>query len=125
MHWIVGSNRRAICSARVNHGPALERLREMPATRAIPHPLLAEIAVVVRKVFYTFLDIMGILLGVFLILVGWWISTGRDVSGGLGMAILIVGIAAAIIHTGHYFNLRITRWIFGSGTFFHEDESRA
>lgn len=28
------------------------------------------------------------------------------------------GIAAFTIHTGHDRNLRITRWIFGSATFF-------
>ena len=40
-------------------------------------------------------------------------------------AVALVTIAAFIIHTGHYFHLRLTSWIFGSGTFFHKDEKRA
>ena len=37
----------------INRGPALEHPREMAATRALPRPLLAEIAIGVQKVFYT------------------------------------------------------------------------
>jgi hypothetical protein len=92
--------------------------------RRSPHPLRASIATV-RKFFYTFLDISGILLGLFLTATGWWISSGHDLSSGFGSIVLILGIAAFVIHTGHYFNLRITRWIFGSGTFFHKDEKSA
>jgi hypothetical protein len=90
-----------------------------------PHPFLARLAGLVKEFFYTFLDISGILLGVFLTLTGWWITSGHSVSGQLGGIILTLGITAFVIHTGHYFHLRITSWIFGSGTFFHKDEKRA
>lgn len=91
----------------------------------MPARVIVRIAEFVRKVFYTFLDIMGILLGLFLMASGYWISSGHSVSGGFGGLVLAIGIGAFIIHTGHYFNLKITRWIFGSGTFFHRDERRA
>jgi hypothetical protein len=41
----------------------------------------------------------------------------------MGGLILALGIAALVVHTGRYLNLRLTRWIFGSGTFFHKDEA--
>lgn len=91
----------------------------------VSHPFLGRLAGVVKEFFYIFLDISGILLGVFLTLTGLWITSGHAVSGQLGGVILTLGIAAFIIHTGHYFHLRITSWIFGSGTFFHKDEKRA
>ena len=67
-----------------------------------------------RKFFYTFLDIRGILLGVFLIAVGGWVVTGHSLSEGLGVVVLILGIAAFMIYSGHYFQFKITRWIFVS-----------
>jgi hypothetical protein len=79
----------------------------------------------IRKFFYTFLDISGILLGIFLTISGWWISSGRSVSSGYGGFVLLLGISAFIIHTGHYFHLRITRWIFGSDGYFHKDEKKS
>ncbi len=83
---------------------------------------LAPIANIIRKIFYIFLDISGILLGVFLVGLGYWILSGRTVSSWTAGVVLALGICAFLIHTGHYFNLRITRWIFGSETYFHKDQ---
>lgn len=83
---------------------------------------LLSVARIIRRFFYTFLDISGILLGVFLAVSGWWISSGRSVSPFFGGFVLFLGVAALIIHAGHYFQLRITRWLFGSGSYFHKDE---
>lgn len=90
----------------------------------MPASVIVKTARLVREFFYTFLDISGILLGVFLIVSGWWISSGRSTSTVFGNVVLVLGIAAFIIHTGHYFHLRITRWIFGSGAYFHKDAKR-
>jgi len=83
---------------------------------------LTRVAEGFRRFFYLFLDISGILLGVFLVGVGWWALMGRTISRGFGGLILGCGVAAFLIHTGHYFHLRITRWIFGSETYFHKDQ---
>ncbi|MBS1813387.1 MAG: hypothetical protein JSS87_00765 [Acidobacteria bacterium] len=79
-------------------------------------------AEIVAAFFYTFLDISGILLGVFLIVLGWWIALGHPVSKGIGWVVLALGLCAFFIHTGHYFQLKIVRWIFGSESYFHKDE---
>lgn len=80
------------------------------------------IAKIIQRFFYTFLDISGILLGIFLAGLGCWILTGHAVSAALAGVLLFLGVCAFLIHTGHYFNLRITRWIFGSDTYFHKDQ---
>jgi hypothetical protein len=80
--------------------------------------VLLTIAHFIRKVFYTFLDISGILLGIFLAWLGYWTLSGHVVASWLGTMILILGIGALIIHVGHYFSLKITRWLFGSGDYF-------
>lgn len=54
------------------------------------------------KVFYLFLDISGILLGIFLTLLGAWIVAGRSVAPATGIVILLLGVAAVFIHAGHY-----------------------
>ena len=41
----------------------------------MPHAAIVSVAKFVRTFFYTFLDISGILLGVFLIAVGAWVIT--------------------------------------------------
>lgn len=91
-----------------------------PQTRP-PAGAIAGIARVIGKFFYLFLDVSGILLGVFLLVSGWWMVSGRTVSRGYGGFVLALGIAAFTIHAGHYFQLRITRWIFGSEGYFHKD----
>jgi hypothetical protein len=73
------------------------------------------------RFFYTFLDINGVLLGLFLLVSGWWMIAGRPISRGYGGVVLALGVAAFIIHTGHYFQLRITKWIFGTEGYFHKD----
>ena len=80
--------------------------------------VLIKIAQFVRKIFYTFLDISGIMLGIFLSWLGYWIISGHIVTNWLGIVILIIGIGALIIHIGHYFSLKITRWLFGSDNYF-------
>jgi hypothetical protein len=51
-----------------------------------------------KKFFYVFLDISGILLGVFLTLLGAWITAGRPVPVVVGVTVLLLGIAAFFIH---------------------------
>ena len=70
-----------------------------------------------KKFFYVFLDISGILLGVFLTLLGSWITAGRPVPIAIGVTVLLLGIAAFFIHAGHYFNWPIARRVFGSDYF--------
>ena len=79
----------------------------------MPRAAIVSIARIVKKSFYTFLDISGILLGVFLIVLGGWILANRAVARAFGGVVLFLGISAFTIYTGHYFHLRITRWLFG------------
>lgn len=70
-----------------------------------------------KKFFYVFLDISGILLGVFLTPLGGWITARRPVPIAIGVTVLLLGIAAFSIHAGHYFKWRIARRVFGSDYF--------
>jgi hypothetical protein len=92
--------------------------------QAATHPAIAKIAKAFQTFFYTFLDISGILLGVFLTILGAWLVSGRAVSLSWGVVVLLLGVAAFFIHTGHYFHLKIAGWIFGSGEYFHKDEKK-
>lgn len=80
--------------------------------------LLVKIALVAKRFFYVFLDVSGILLGIFLVSLGWWVASGETLSRGIGFVILFLGICAFLIHTGHYYSWRLTRWIFGSEDYF-------
>ncbi len=84
---------------------------------------MVKIITIVKKFFFTFLDISGILLGVFLIGLGVWIIIGRVISVEVGYVITFLGVAAFFIHVGHYFHLTIARWIFGPDTYFYKDSS--
>lgn len=90
----------------------------------MPNTAIMKIADFVRTFFYTFLDISGILLGVFLIALGGWIVSGRAVPLEWGLIVLLLGCCAFFIHAGHYFHLKIANWIFGSGEYFHKDEKK-
>lgn len=79
---------------------------------------LVPISTFIQKIFYVFLDISGILLGLFLIGLGMAVISGWRVSVVVGIIILILGICAFLIHLGHYFSLSITRWIFGTDDYF-------
>ncbi len=57
---------------------------------------------IIKKFFYLFLDITGSLLGVFLITMGWWSTSGRPTPPFASWALILLGIAALIIHAGHY-----------------------
>jgi hypothetical protein len=85
---------------------------------------IVTIADFVRAFFYIFLDISGILLGVFLVALGAWVVSGRTVSVGWGTVVLLFGISALFIHAGHYFHLKIASWIFGSGEYFHKNDKK-
>ena len=67
--------------------------------------------------FFTFLDISGILLGVFLVGLGLWIGAGREAPIWLGWLIFAIGAGAFLLHLGHYFNLKYMRWLFGDKYF--------
>lgn len=67
--------------------------------------------------FYIFLDISGILLGVFLVVLGLAMIFDWRLAEGLGWLILIIGVGAFLLHLGHYFNLKYMRWLFGSKYF--------
>ena len=86
--------------------------------KSMPHRWLLKAARIIQRWFFTFLDISGILLGIFLIALGWWSISGRSISRIGGYLIMVIGIAAFFIHVGHYFQLKITRWVFGSKDYF-------
>jgi hypothetical protein len=88
----------------------------------VPHKAMTRIAEIVQAFFYTFLDISGILLGIFLIVLGGWVGLGHPVSKAIGWIVMVLGLCAFFIHTGHYFQLKIVKWIFGSESYFHKDE---
>ncbi len=67
--------------------------------------------------FFIFLDISGILLGLFLIGLGLAVILGWSIGGWMGWILLIIGILAFLLHTGHYFNLRYMSWLFGDNYF--------
>ena len=69
------------------------------------------------RFFYLFLDVSGILLGIFLTVLGAWIVSGRPVAIATGAVVLFLGLCATFIHTGHYFNWKIARKLFGSDYF--------
>ena len=66
------------------------------------------------RFFYVFLDVSGILLGVFLIWLGVQMIRGISFPKELGIIVLVLGICAFLIHVGHYYNLKLRQWIFGS-----------
>lgn len=70
-----------------------------------------------KRVFFKFLDISGILLGIFLTILGWLVIGGSEVSVVTGRILLVIGIGAFLIHVGHYFDLRYMRWVFGPDYF--------
>jgi len=84
----------------------------------MPRRLLIKIALIVKKFFYVFLDVSGVFLGIFLIWLGIQIVSGISPSKGLGIFVLVLGICAFLIHIGHYYNWKLTRWIFGSEDYF-------
>lgn len=77
-------------------------------------PLL-KVAPIVRRFFYVFLDISGVLLGIFLIWLGIQMMRGIIFPKELGIIVLVLGICAFLIHIGHYYNLKLRQWIFGPG----------
>lgn len=79
--------------------------------------VLQKAALFVQRFFFIFLDISGMLLGVFLTILGIWVSSGRNVNVVTGWIILIVGIIAFLIHSGHFFSWKLTQWIFGQDYF--------
>lgn len=72
---------------------------------------------VLRVSFFVFLDISGILLGVFLTGLGLFSALGWSAPTWLSWLIMVIGIGAFFLHLGHYFNLKYMRWLFGSGYF--------
>lgn len=75
-----------------------------------------------KKIFYTLLDITGILLGIYLSILGFWIASGRNINKITGFVTLFLGVAAFFIHLGHYFNLGYIRWLFGPDYFLKDKE---
>lgn len=67
--------------------------------------------------FFVFLDISGILLGLFLFVFGLFVSTGRVIPEWLGWITMVIGVCAFLLHLGHYFNLKYMRWLFGDKYF--------
>ena len=78
-----------------------------------------------KHVFFKFLDVSGILLGVFLVVLGWWLIRGNNLPIGVGWILLIVGVGAFLTHLGHYFDLKYMRWIFGEEYFVTKKLKRA
>ena len=67
--------------------------------------------------FFVFLDISGILLGLFLSFLGLFSVMGGDIPGWLSWVVMAIGICAFLLHLGHYFNLKYMRWLFGDNYF--------
>lgn len=67
--------------------------------------------------FFMFLDISGILLGIFLAVLGLAMILGWQLGEWLGYLILTIGIGAFLLHLGHYFDLKYMRWLFGARYF--------
>ena len=57
---------------------------------------------IVKHFFYLFLDVSGSLLGIFLIILGWWLKNGRPAPDITSWVVLGLGIAALLIHASHY-----------------------
>ena len=72
---------------------------------------------IIRLPFFIFLDISGILLGLFLTGLGFFTGLGWGIPLWLGWFIFILGIAAFLLHVGHYFDLKYMRWLFGDKYF--------
>ena len=70
-----------------------------------------------RNSFFTFLDISGILLGIFLVGLGLAMVMGWSAPGWLSWLVLVIGVGAFLLHLGHYFDLKYMRWLFGSNYF--------
>ena len=79
---------------------------------------LIKVGFTVKKFFYVFLDISGVLLGIFLIWLGVQMMNGISPSKVLGIVVMILGICAFLIHLGHYYNWKLRQWIFGSEDYF-------
>ncbi|MDP3763307.1 MAG: hypothetical protein Q8Q92_01465 [bacterium] len=73
--------------------------------------------------FFVFLDISGILLGVFLIGLGLFLLFGWQIANWMNWLLLIIGICAFLLHLGHYFNLKYMRWFFGPSAYFYKDST--
>lgn len=56
----------------------------------------------VATVFYTFLDVSGILLGIFLMTVGFWSGRGKPAPQWLGWILFALGVCAFLIHLAHF-----------------------
>ena len=67
--------------------------------------------------FFVFLDISGILLGVFLTGLGMAVIFGWQVAVWMGWVLLVIGVGAFFLHLRHYFNLKYMCWLFGSQYF--------
>ncbi len=67
--------------------------------------------------FFVFLDISGILMGIFLTGLGWALLSGWSAPGWLNWVVLLVGVGAFFLHLGHYFDLKYMRWLFGESYF--------
>lgn len=78
---------------------------------------MKSLASLLKVSFFIFLDISGILLGVFLTIVGLAVLFGWHVNVLVGWFLVIVGVAAFLLHLGHYLDLKYMRWLFGDDYF--------
>jgi hypothetical protein len=72
---------------------------------------------ILKVSFFVFLDVSGILLGIFLAGLGAAILLGWQPAGWMGWVFLVIGTCAFLLHLGHYFDLKYMRWLFGSRYF--------
>ena len=56
----------------------------------------------IKKFFYLALDISGSLLGIFLMILGWWMKGGRPLPDMTNWIVFGLGVAALLIHGSHY-----------------------
>jgi len=57
---------------------------------------------IIKNFFYTFLDISGSLLGISLVIFGWWSIDGKPTPVFISWIIIGVGVLALFIHASHY-----------------------
>jgi len=55
-----------------------------------------------KKFFYLLLDLSGIGLGIFLMIIGWYMAGDRELPSVFDWIIFALGVAAFFIHASHY-----------------------
>jgi hypothetical protein len=82
-------------------------------------PFTLRLIKVISRSFFFFLDISGMLLGTFLIVIGALLMSGRPLSFFLAFVLFMCGLFSFLIHASHYFHVKILAWLAGSEYFYY------